>query len=68
MVTLINKRVAVRYTLSSDYGQSFLKDSARMRNVERAMPERLAASDVEMTPFAHRVYVSGKFWGSGRGA
>ena len=39
-----------------------------MRNVERAMPERLAASDVEMTPFAHRVYVSGKFWGSGRGA
>lgn len=32
------------------------------------MPERFAASDVEMVPSAHKVYVSGKLGGSGRGA
>lgn len=40
-----------------------MNDFARMRNVERAMPERFAAFDVEMVPSAHKVYVSGKLGG-----
>ena len=51
------------YTLSTYYGQYFLNDFTRMRNVERAMPERFAAFDVEMVPSAHKVYVSGKLGG-----
>ena len=46
--------LAAKYTLSPHYGQSLLNDCARLRNVDRAMQLRFAASVVEIRRCFHR--------------
>lgn len=50
----VKKWVAAKYTLSPHYGQSLLNDCARLRNVDRAMQLRFAASVVEIRRCFHR--------------